>query len=298
MNKKRILFLLKLFLILVLTGNISTTTAQDGETPKFGGCGNNSKTKTNVSKPNSNDLDSQYWNLIEINGAKVESSKAFVEFVAAEKRFAGNAGCNRMFGKFETNGNEIKLSGVGTTKMFCPTEGMMKLESDFTKALEQTTRFERTGDALAFYAGNDLILKFSGAEKNTSGNQNSNVAGKENLNAVKLEDKKWILTAIAGKRVPKIETVPFLVFDKQKASAGGNSSCNSFGGSYKTEADKISITEIISTQIACIEDERMNVEREFLGGLQKAVRFEIKAGKLNLYEGDKLLLTFDAAAKG
>ena len=83
---------------------------------------------------------------------------------------------------------------------------------------------------------------------------------------------------------------------KEKHSAGGNSGCNSFGGSYKTDANKISITEIIQTFIAC-EDERGNVERGFLGVLPKANRFEIKAGKLNLYEGDRLLLTFDAQTK-
>lgn len=48
---------------------------------------------------------------------------------------------------------------------------------------------------------------------------------------------------------------------------------------------------------ACIEDEEMNVEREFLGGLQKTNRFEINGGKLILYDGDNLLLTFDAQFK-
>ncbi len=142
---------------------------------------------------------------------------------------------------------------------------------------------------LNLFAENRFVLKFSAAAKTVSDGENSNT--------VKLEDKKWILTSIAGKPVPKTETVPFLVFDKQKSSAGGDSGCNVFGGSYKAGDDKISITEIISTQRACIEDERMNIEREFLGGLQKATRFEIKAGKLNLYEGDVPLLTFDAVAK-
>ena len=300
MNKKRVLFLSKLFLILVLTGNI-TLIAQDGAGAKSGCGGGNSKTKTNVSNTNvsntsASDLAARRWSLIEINGAKIESSKAFVEFNSAEKRFAGNAGCNRMFGKYKTSGSKIKFSGTGTTKIFCSEEGAMKLETDFIKSLETVTRFEQTSDTLAFFAGDNLILKFSGAAKNSSDNQNSNAAGNENSNAVKLEDKKWILTAIAGKPVPQLEKEPFLVFDKQKQSAGGNSSCNGFGGSYETDGGKISITEIIQTFIAC-EDERGNIERGFLGGLQKANRFEIKAGKLSLYEGEKLLLTFDAQMK-
>lgn len=151
MNNKRILFLSKLFLILVLSGNLLI--AQDGASVKSGGgCGGGkSKNKANVSNTNisntnisnanvfntnANDLDARRWNLTEINGGEVKSWKAFIEFVSAEKRFAGNAGCNRMFGKFEMKGNEIKLSGIGATKMFCSQEGVMKLESDFVKALE------------------------------------------------------------------------------------------------------------------------------------------------------------------
>lgn len=305
MNKKRVLFLSKLFLILVLTGNI-TLTAQDGTGEKSGGCGGGggkSKTKANISNanvsnanisnPGANDLDARRWNLIEISGGAVERSKAFVEFDSAQKRFSGNAGCNRMFGKFETSGNEIKFSGIGATKMFCSEEGAMKLETDFIKSLETATRFEKTGDTLIFYAGENPVLKFSGAAKNTNSDANS---GNENSNVVKLEDKKWILTAIAEKPLPKIEKEPFLVFNPEKDSAGGYSGCNSFGGGYKTDGDKISVTEIVQTFIAC-EDERGTVERQFLDSLQKANRFEIKAGKLNLSEGSRPLLSFEAREK-
>ncbi len=173
MNRKRLLFLSKFFLILILTGNIPIT-AQSGEMPETGGCGGNSKTNANVLKPAAKIPDARRWNLIEMGGAKITASKAFIEFDAAEKRFAGNAGCNRMFGKFEFGGNgEIKLSDIGTTKMFCSAQGVMKLESDFIKALEQTTRFVQTGETLAFYAGNDLTVKFSTASSAAPDNDNS-----------------------------------------------------------------------------------------------------------------------------
>lgn len=280
MKKYSFLFSLKLIPVLLLMCIVAV--GQDGTTKS--GCGGNKP------KPaaDSSALESRRWSLTEINGTKTESTKAFVEFNIAEKRIAGNAGCNRMFGKFEINGEAIKFSGIGSTKVFCAQEGVMKLESDFLKALENTTRFAQQGDTLNFYAADNLILKFSGTPKSSSDTDNST--------AVRLEDKKWILATIAGKAVPKLENAPFLVFDKQKAGAGGNSGCNSFGGSYKSEGDKISITEIISTQIAC-EDERGNIEREFFDNLRKVNRFEIKAGKLNLYASETLLLTFDAGEK-
>lgn len=291
MGMKRTVFLLQLFLVLILTGNL--TTAQNAASAKSGGCGGGpSKTKVaanSSSNPNFGELDSRRWSLTEIGGTRVESSNAFIEFNSAEKRFTGNAGCNQMFGKFETNGGEMNFSGIGTTRMFCSEEGVMKLESDFTKALEKATRFEINGEVLNVFAGNDLILKFSGITKDPSGNTSSN--------NVTLEDRKWVLISVGDKAVSKIETSPFLIFNKQKLSVGGDTGCNSFGGSYKTEDNKISFIEIISTMRACIEDERMEIERGFLGGLQTANRFEIKNGKLNLYQGERLLVIFEGRDK-
>ncbi len=269
MNKKSILFLQNLLLIFALAGNPSI--AQRGKIEESG-----STSKKTISK--TNNLSFQRWSLIEINGLEVEKARAFLEFNLMEKRFAGNAGCNQMFGKFEAIGSTIKLSDIGSTRMFCATDGVMKLESDFLKALKQATGFEQKDNLLNLFAGDNLILKFSGAAKVDS--------GKGTLITVKLEGKKWILVSISGKPLPKIEKTPFLIFNKWRASAGGDSGCNSYGGSYKTEGDKISITEIRSTKRACIEEKQTDVERELLDGLKRTKHFEIKAGKLNLYEGD------------
>lgn len=134
-----------------------------------------------------NDLTGKRWELVEINGARVYSSKAFLEIDDSEKRFTGNAGCNRMFGSVSVSGKNINFSGVGATKMFCSERGVMKLEADFTRALERVTRFERNGNNLSLYARNRLILKFKGTLQKTDQNDNANI---------KLEDKKWVLESI------------------------------------------------------------------------------------------------------
>jgi heat shock protein HslJ len=87
------------------------------------------------------------------------------------------------------------------------------------------------------------------------------------------------------------------VFDKSKNGAGGNTGCNVFGGSYEADGKKIAITEIISTMRACVEDDRMSVERELLDGLRDSNRYEIKGGKLYLYAGQRLLLTLQGEDK-
>ncbi len=81
------------------------------------------------------------------------------------------------------------------------------------------------------------------------------------------------------------------MFNSKKKSAGGNAGCNVFGGDYTATNNTLKITEIISTMRACIEDDKMSVEREFLDGLRSANRYNIRNGKLFLYRGNVLLLT-------
>ena len=234
-----------------------------------------------------NDLSDRRWDLTEINGKRIYSSKAFLEIDDSERRFSGNAGCNRMFGSLTVSGRNINFSGVGTTKMFCTDRDVMKLEGDFTRALERVTRYEKTGNNLSLYARNRLVLRFKGTKK----------AEPDDNAALRLEDKKWVLESIKNRSLPRVETVPFINFDKAKQSAGGNTGCNVFGGNYSVTRDTIQITNLVSTMRACIEDERMNVEREFNDGLRSADRFEIVGRKLNLYRNRTLLLTFRAENK-
>lgn len=217
------------------------------------------------------------WQLTELNGQKVRNSKAFFE--ASKSQVSGNAGCNRMFGEVSLSRNRtIDFSRLGSTKMFCNEYGVMRLESDFLKALDRATSYSQSGNNLSLYNRNRLIMKFKAAETSNSG--------------ANLEDKKWILETVKNRRLPKVETAPFISFDSAKKSAGGNTSCNSFGGSFESSGETIRIFDLISTMRACIEDERMNVEREFKDGLQNANRYEIANGKLNLYRNKTLLLTF------
>jgi heat shock protein HslJ len=229
-----------------------------------------------------NDLRAERWDLIEVNGRRVGESKAYLEFDRARNRFSGSAGCNRMFGAVEIVGRQIDFRQVGTTKMFCGAGSAMRLETDFTRALERVTRYEKIGSTLNLYARNRLLLKFRAAAE-TGG-----------ANAGRLENKKWVLQSIGNRPLPKIETAPFIVFNPKEKSAGGNTGCNVFGGNYTQSGDRLKITNVVSTMRACIEDERMNVERDFKNGLDRADRYLIAGGKLDLYDGRTLLLTFSA----
>ena len=118
--------------------------------------------------------------------------------------------------------------------------------------------------------------------------------------SAELEDYRWELKAIRGEAVELVKDgdMPFLSFDKEKESAGGNTGCNLFGGSYESEGEgKIRIFDTVSTMRACIEDNRMEVERRFMDGLRSADRYEIDGTSLKLYEGETLVLEFTGKEK-
>jgi heat shock protein HslJ len=234
------------------------------------------------------DLASGQWKLTHLNGKAVGQTQAYIEIDPAAGRFNGNAGCNRIFGTVKVSRRNITFSRVGSTRMACIDSNVMRLEGDFTKALPQATSFRKAGDVLSIYAGSRRILNFK-ADPKGSGNASSS--------DVKLEDKKWFLETIGGKAVGALGKEAFINFDAAKRGAGGNTSCNVYGGEYTVKDDSISIKQVISTMRACIEDDRMNIERSFLNGLRDASRFEIKGEKLYLYKGNELLLTFHAEDK-
>lgn len=232
-------------------------------------------------------IGTRQWKLVSVDGLNVGSaSNAYLELNPAQSRFTGNTGCNRMFGSVNVQGRRLDFSNIGTTRMACVEPRARRVETAFVKALENADRFRERGNSLELYDRNRLVIRLSSVTKQPP---------QEAI--VRLEDRKWVLDAIEGKPVGKLGRTAFIVFDKQKQSAGGNSSCNVFGGSYTTKGSTLRITDVISTMRACVEDERMSIERQFLDGLQKTNRYEIEKEKLMLYRDKRLLLTLKGEVK-
>jgi len=221
------------------------------------------------------------WLLTEIDGKAISASKAYIEINNEKTRFSGHNGCNRMFGPMELAGNKLTIGNIGSTKMAC-LDADGDVEKGFMDELGRINGLKQTGDALEMLDGERVALKFKAA------------AIERPLN---LEDKKWVLESIKGNAIEVKGEAPFISFDSAKQSAGGNTSCNLFGGSYTTEGSKLTIKETFSTMRACIEDNRMDIERQFLDALGSVTTYEIKDGKLSLKNGDAVLMTFLGKAK-
>ena len=229
-------------------------------------------------------LGNMRWELTHLNGKLVVDSKAHLEFGETEKRITGSTGCNRMFGTYELNRSSFKLNGVGATRMACMPTGAMETESAFLKALGEANAMKRSGRNLTLYKHKARILRFKAAPTNESASDD-------------LTSKKWLLKSIKGELVNLGTQVPFLNFDSEKKSAGGDSGCNVFGGNYALDSTKIKFADIISTMRACEFEDQMTIERGFLDGLQNAERFELKGENLLIYNGETMLLEFEGRVK-
>jgi heat shock protein HslJ len=237
------------------------------------------------------DLEGIQWTLTYANGRQVTNSLAYFEIDRDGRRFTGSTGCNRMFGTVRVKGHTIDFSGIGTTKMMCKPEPGSVSEIGFVNALDKAVRYVRNGNVLHVFDRNGrTILRFKRLVKQPPIEEPDGQTG--------LGDKKWVLESIKNRRTFAAIKGVFVNFDPAKGGAGGNSGCNVFGGEYTASGSKIVVKDIVSTMRACIEDDRMTIEREFLDGLRTANRFEIKDGRLFLYRGRDLLLTLRGEAKG
>ncbi|HKX83258.1 MAG TPA: META domain-containing protein [Pyrinomonadaceae bacterium] len=230
-------------------------------------------------------LSTEQWRVTEVNGVRITSSKPFVELNNNRNRFTGNAGCNQMFGGVSVIGRQIRFTNIGTTRMVCSGQAN-RIEQEIVNTLPRVTRYNQIGDRLEFYRRNQLVMRLTVITREFPNDRRAD-----------LGDRKWVLQQIGNQVNIRALPTALINFDTNKRSVGGDSSCNVFGGTYNATADRIRITDVVSTMRACIEDDRMSVERKFLDGLREANRYEIRDGLLRLYRDRRLLLTFRGERK-
>jgi heat shock protein HslJ len=112
-------------------------------------------------------LEDTEWTLAELNGEPVpatEGKSAGFTLVSAGRKVQGSAGCNRMSGTYELDGNALKFGLLATTRMACP-EPAMSREQGFLTALSATTRYQIAGPTLTLYGGDSVLARLRAAPR-------------------------------------------------------------------------------------------------------------------------------------
>ena len=82
--------------------------------------------------------------------------------MAEGHKVQGSAGCNRMMGTYELDGNKLKFGPLATTRMACPA---LQTETAFLKALATTTRYEVSGSSLTLFGDDTAVARLEAAIK-------------------------------------------------------------------------------------------------------------------------------------
>ncbi|QPC83898.1 META domain-containing protein [Phototrophicus methaneseepsis] len=113
-----------------------------------------------------------------------------------------------------------------------------------------------------------------------------------------LAGTQWELVAfgdVDGERPVLEETNLTLAFDEE-GFVSGNGGCNGFGGNYTADSEgALSISEIISTMMACADDDATQQESIYLSALQSAMSYEITDEQLIIHYGEATSLIFEQA---
>jgi heat shock protein HslJ len=114
----------------------------------------------------------------------------------------------------------------------------------------------------------------------------------ESADASSLEGVPWVL--VDGIDVEGWEdAAPSATFESERVS--GSTGCNRYNASHTVDEDALELAAIVSTRMACVPP-RDEVERAFLGALERVAGWRVDADELVLVDvDDEELLRFGAA---
>lgn len=111
-----------------------------------------------------------------------------------------------------------------------------------------------------------------------------------------LANTRWRLVSYGepGSEIPILEGTEVTLQFEEGSQAGGTGGCNTFGAKYEVNGENaLSITKVVSTLIACSEENLMEQEKEYFDALQSADSFEISDNSLTVrYGGGQGVLNF------
>lgn len=111
--------------------------------------------------------------------------------------------------------------------------------------------------------------------------------------AVKLEDKRWVLESYGEPGnlqtlLPNTEISA--TFKSDENEVGGSAGCNTYSGGYELQGSNLSIPGPIAVTAMYCGDEIDEQEREYLTTLESAESYEIEDGELTINCGSKVLV--------
>lgn len=100
----------------------------------------------------------------------------------------------------------------------------------------------------------------------------------------------WKLTRIENRPINS-KSKAAISFDQRNNRVSGNGGCNGFGGNLSINGSSIRVSQVISTKMFC--EQGSDVENGFFNQLERVTRFDLNNGKLQLFNGSRIVLEFE-----
>lgn len=183
-------------------------------------------------------------------------------------RATGGDGCNRYSTRFTAANGKLEFGPQRTaTQMACP-EPASQLAKSFNGVLDDARGYR-------IEAGSLLLLSADGATLATFAPQPQTLASTAWQVDAYNNGREAVVSVIAGTQL----TLEFAANGELRGSGG----CNKFNGRYTAGEGRLSIGQVASTRMACMQPEgSMAQEAAFLAALQSATRARREADRLEL----------------
>ncbi len=89
-----------------------------------------------------------------------------------------------------------------------------------------------------------------------------------------------------GAETPVIQDSAITLEFAENNQVGGSGGCNSYGAKVEVQGKTLTISEIVSTLMACVDDQVMEQETQYFTALQGASNFEISGDNLTIFYED------------
>ena len=180
-------------------------------------------------------------------------------------RFTGSTGCNNLSGTWALDGDALSIVPGPMTKRACIDDATSAQETGLLAGLTSAQQFTVSGDRLTISAGRGRpTLEFERGPDGLAGTSWT-VSGVNTGGAV----ESSALTGALNARFADDGTV------------SGSGGCNTFSGRYTDDNDRISITQLQSTEIGC-EPARSTLETQYFAALGRATTYELTPTTLTL----------------
>ncbi|NPV63291.1 MAG: META domain-containing protein [Methanotrichaceae archaeon] len=194
----------------------------------------------------------------------------------------GNGGCNSYAGSYVTDGNNITISQLLSTMMFCY-DNISSQESIYLLNLQNASTYNISNSLLRMMDANGtLILTYSVVQPLPLVGTNWSMLNYNN-------GREAVVGALGGTEVTAIFGAD--------GNLTGTAGCNNYRAGFKVDGNNITIEPAATTRMFCAEPEGvMEQEAEYLRAIENAATYNIDRQQLWLFfENESIAAIFENA---